>query len=418
MSKLKALIIVVLVLALGTAVLYFVAGGKSPSGNPVSDYLPFGKAPDNSTNNNPQGSSSNNFGSTTSEGSGETTGSTFGNQPNQTSFFKISDAPVAGYVVLNFNGTPWVRYVDRATGHVSDVNLTTLERVKIYNTTNPKVYEAIFKTDGSGYISRQLVDGSDTILNFSSSLIPPKPNSTSTDGLYSAQTSALPTNLGEIAVLPNNSLLYSLADTGDLISNAFAGSKPKLILSSGFGEWSLAPLGTTSALLSTKPTALALGYAYSLNLSNGNLTKLLSPLTALSVIPNPDGKRLLYSYVDGGGSHVLTAKNLTSGTSLDISPVTLAEKCVWSKKVSAWILCGVPMGGVGDSAPDNWYLGINHYSDKIWRFNMDTDTAEVLADPSKDFGVNIDVINPELSPNEDYLILQNKNDYSLWVLKI
>jgi hypothetical protein len=78
----------------------------------------------------------------------------------------------------------------------------------------------------------------------------------------------------------------------------------------------------------------------------------------------------------------------------------------------------VPSSGLRAGEPDLWYQGISHYSDRIWRFDVDTDYADVAVDPKKDFNIDIDAEKLFLSPSEDYLFFINKNDLSLWALKL
>jgi hypothetical protein len=61
---------------------------------------------------------------------------------------------------------------------------------------------------------------------------------------------------------------------------------------------------------------------------------------------------------------------------------------------------------------------MSHYSDRVWRFDTDTDFANVVADPKKDFNTDIDAEHLFLSPKEDYLFFENKNDLTLWALKL
>ncbi|MBX4189564.1 hypothetical protein KW785_03160, partial [Candidatus Parcubacteria bacterium] len=101
-----------------------------------------------------------------------------------------------------------------------------------------------------------------------------------------------------------------------------------------------------------------------------------------------------------------------------IFPTTLAEKCVWSVKQKSVIFCSTPTNGLSAEEPDNWYQGLTHFSDNIWKFDTDNTTATLLVEPKKSFGVDLDVIRPQLSPNEDYLLFINKTDLSLWALKL
>jgi len=96
---------------------------------------------------------------------------------------------------------------------------------------------------------------------------------------------------------------------------------------------------------------------------------------------------------------------------------TLPEKCVWSVRVKNDLICGSPKS-IDSTEPDNWYQGITHFSDRVWRFNTDTGFTDVLADPKNDFNIILDVENPELAPDEDYIFFRNKTDQTLWALKL
>ncbi|MDO8565527.1 MAG: hypothetical protein Q7R67_02830, partial [bacterium] len=111
-------------------------------------------------------------------------------------------------------------------------------------------------------------------------------------------------------------------------------------------------------------------------------------------------------------------KNTRTGATLDILPVTLAEKCVWSVKSASLVYCGAPINSIGAGEPDNWYQGRTSYSDRLWVFDTDAEIAQVLVEPKSSYGLDLDVVEPKLSPAEDYLIFMNKSDSSLWVLKL
>lgn len=409
MKKRTAIIILILTIALGSGILYFLLGGKAPNGLPLIPGLPFGNAPEDVLPGDGTGVGEGSTSTTTD--SGEPTGSS---GVPMSAFVRLSDEPVAGATIVLKNKMPLVRFVERATGHVYESNLETGEKVKIINTTRPQIYKALWKEDALGFLERTVVGGSDSVMNTSVSLTAPK--STSTDTLYTMKSTLLEGEVGEIALLTNGSLIYTLKEGAGIYTSGFAGDKPKLALISDFKSWLIQPISNTSILLSTKPSSKAEGYVYNLNLNTGGLTKLVGPLTGLTALANSDGKRLLYANVTGG-QVALTAQNLTTKTSTNILPATLPEKCVWSKLVSSIIICGVPAGGLGLDVPDLWYQGVTDYTDKIWKFNADTNTAEVLLDPKSEFGDEIDLINPILDTSEKYLVFTNKKDLSLWVFK-
>lgn len=404
MKRRTAILILVLTIALGSGTLYFLLGGKAPNGLPLISGLPFGSPPEDIEPTD--------TGTTTDSSPDVNLGGQSGTSGVPISAFqRLSDTPVAGAVLFVRSGEPYVRFVERATGHVYETKLSTLEKIKILNVTRPKIYKAVWKSDASGFIERTVGERSDVVINTSVSLIPP---ATSTDILYSIKSTLLQGEVDEIAILPTNNLLYALMESPGIYSSGFDGERPRVILSSDFYSWLLYPTGNTSSIVATKPSFGADGFAYSLNLNNGSLSKLLGPLKGLTLLPNNDGRRILYSYLDQGRS-VLSALNTTTGLDLNIRTETLPEKCVWSRRVSSVLICGAPEGGLGEEVPDLWYQGSISYNDNIWRFNTDTNTAEILLDPKAEFGEEVDIVDLILSPDDKYLVFTNKKDLSLWV---
>ncbi|MDB5266773.1 MAG: hypothetical protein JWN89_588 [Parcubacteria group bacterium] len=389
---------VAILIILGAVGWYFYSRNAVPAGiTSVTGGLPFGAGTGNVSPGTPGGETASNPGVSV-------------NGKPSAKLFRISDTPAAGFVSFLKGGFTYVRYLDRATGHIYDVNPATLEKIQITNNTLPKIYEAYFKSDASGAVIRSLKEGSDVVETSILTLTPPK--ATSTAELYTVASSILRGNIGEIGVASDNSLLYATNDTGAIIRSAFNGEKPVTLFSSAFTDWRISPSG----IATTKAGANALGYSYILG-SKGGLSKLLGPLSALVVAPSKDGKHIAYSYKDGD-TNVLRSLNLTTSAASEIVPGTLAEKCAWSARSSDTLYCGVPVGGIGALEPDAWYQGSTHFSDRIWRFNASTGFTDVLVDPKKDFNTEIDIENPALTPDEDYLVFMNKSDLTIWALKL
>jgi len=328
--------------------------------------------------------------------------------------FQISDTPISGAVGIIKNGSTIIRYTERATGHIIDVNPETMERVKISNKTLPKIYEAYYKKDGSGVIYRSL-DNNDSIMNTSISLTAPKSTSTG-EVLHTLNASMLRGDIGEIAVLPSGNLIYSTNNPGAIITSEFMGDKSTNIYTTPFTEWRISPSGLTEVYITTKAGSEALGYSYKLDIKTGFLTKVLGPLNSLLVLPNPNKPVVAYTY-NKGASFVFESLNTSTKKTSVLTPPSLVEKCVWSNKLTDLLYCGVS-NQISSTEPDSWYMGLSHFSDRIWAYNTNTTFTDVLAEPKKDLGVDIDVYNPTLTPDEDYLVFMNKTDLSLWALKL
>lgn len=332
--------------------------------------------------------------------------------------FILSSAPVSGMTVLERGGETVVRYAERATGHIQDIVLPEtigedpLRRIRVTNTTIPKVYEAVFRPDGGAVLFRSLVDDSDLIENRALTLTPP--TSTSTEALHSISSLNITTNISSVSPLGNN-LIYFSKSNNSFATQAYNGTGLRTILASPFRDWRVAAFGN-SALIHTKASFASPGYAYTLNTTNGALTKIAGPLQGLVAIPGPSN-RVLYSYVDGGFTR-LVSRNISSNSSYEINPYTLAEKCVWSTRNTGILFCGAPSEDIGFGEPDNWYQGKTNFSDRIWLHDTEEQIAQVLVEPKGFYDLDLDVYQPKLSPSEDYLIFINKIDLSLWAFKL
>ena len=126
---------------------------------------------------------------------------------------------------------------------------------------------------------------------------------------------------------------------------------------------------------------------------------------------------MAYSYNDGSVNR-LFLKTLPDRSSVEIFPASLTEKCVWGNKEPVSIYCGSPIDGIGSGEPDRWYKGMTNYSDRIWRIEANTQLSGILVDPKKSLGFDIDSIDLKLSPDENFLFFINRNDYTLWALRL
>lgn len=386
---------------------FYLRNGNTPIAQTLNGGLPFGTA---------EGV---NIPSNTDNTVGETTNFDQG-VSSDSKIFRIANTPVAGFTILTRGNNAVVRYLDRATGHIFDIPLpkegenTVLEKMRVTNNTLPKIYEAYFSPNGNNVLIRSLEGDGDLVKNMSLTLTPPK--ASSSDEFYSVTATSLRGGIGSIVVGSNGNLFYSLADGGSIVSSSFTNPALKTLFSSAFTNWRLGKLGN-NLLVTSKASSVASGYAYSLNASGGALTRLLGPLNGLVAVANPSGNLLLYSYYENGQTKLFT-KNLSKNTTAEILPATLAEKCVWSAKSTSVFYCGTPLNGLSGAEPDNWYLGGTHFTDYIWQFDTNSEIAKLIAEPKTDFSLDLDVSEPKLTPNEDFLIFINQRDLTLWAVRI
>ncbi len=401
--KIRIFIIVTALIMLALGAWYFFSRPEGSSfTETINDGLPFGMG--GGDINNPAS------GSTDNSNSDPKTS----NIP-RSHLFQISDVPVAGAVSFVKNGAEVVRYVERGTGHIVDIDPVSLAKVKIVNNTTPKIYDALFKKDGSSVIFRTIRSDGEIMDSSSIALTPPA--GTSTSDVYTTKITGLPANISEVSVGQKN-IFYNIKNLPQINVSLFDGSKPSTLWSLSFSQWRLNAAGDTSLIITSKATSDTDGYSYKVGVAGGTPTKVLGPYKGL--ITNPDSalKRIAYSYKNGTAT-TLVSKDIAKDTLYSIRPATFAEKCVWSPTSKyGTIYCAIPIQNIQKNEPEMWYQGITHYSDRLWRFDVDNDFSQAITDPKKEFNLDIDAQKLFLSPNEDYLFFQNRNDLTLWALKL
>lgn len=106
--------------------------------------------------------------------------------------------------------------------------------------------------------------------------------------------------------------------------------------------------------------------------------------------------------------------NTTTGDTVQLPVATIADKCAWTADDSA-IYCGIPVNPPSDySYPDDWYQGVVHFSDRIWKINVADRYAQLVLDFPNETKDSLDAEALAIDPMNTELVFINKNDGSLW----
>ncbi len=321
-----------------------------------------------------------------------------------------------------------VRYMDRATGHIYEINIDEPEAHKIANTTIPKVYEATFAPGGDTIIARFLSEDEE-ILTYAIVLEDKKVViSTSTkptvanekllneQKLKDVTGTYLPTGIDQISLSPSGERLLALTNVngnGVFSLSGPTGKNPRTVLTHPFHEWLTSLSNESTAVITTKPAGSVNGYGYTLNLTNGSLQKIVGGIAGLTLLPNS-----ALTYYLGGATPGSTI-NLFSVTPQNPEPnvlplSTLPEKCVWARKSANIAYCAVPRFILPATYPDDWYKGRIFFTDELWKLNLATGETTFVSDLPVESGQAIDAINLILSSDDEYLTFINKIDLTLW----
>jgi len=335
-------------------------------------------------------------------------------------FVRITDRPVAeGVIAINristtttpvetASGTPAlattavtdteIRFIDRASGNVYRYMAHERSMTRLSNKTLPGIQQASWLPDGSRAYARFIGEGG-TVATY---VLP-----VSGEGGFFIEQ-----GLAVAKATPSGSLFTLLSGpTGTVGSVANSdGTGARTIFTSLLSSLIVHPT-SGSYFGHTKGSAFLDGYGFQINTASGAFTRILGPLRGLSVLPSPDGTRVLYSYLDRGTLR-LAVLDVATRTTTALPVSTMVEKCGWSRdSLSAY--CGVPLS-LSSGLPDFWYQGAVTFSDRLWRIDMEERLAVMVVDPGTVADVSIDAVAIHTDPEEDILLFTDKHNGSLW----
>lgn len=317
---------------------------------------------------------------------------------------QLYNLPTAGYIKKRSNA---IRFVDVASGHIFEKDLPDGVTSRINQTTVPKVQKALFVNDGNALI-RQYVDDEGSIISIFNDL-----------NKKESESSTLTTNILEIVPSPDKKeIAFIMQDQrgSDLLVSQPNGESKSILNSSPLRGWSL-DWEKNMILLTQKSTASLPSSAYLIDRDSEKRKLLLQQLKGLATNLSPDGKNVLYSYINTEGVPILNVKGThVGGTEKSLTVAGLAEKCVWHPN-GLKVFCALPKA-LPKALPDSWYQGIVHFSDSVFEIDISTNKISHIISPETANGVSLDIIDMTLNDLGTVLFFKNKTDQTLWSLTL
>lgn len=320
---------------------------------------------------------------------------------------KISVGPVVpGAVVVsragNASSSPetTVSYIERQSGNVYSYNTLTKTATRTSNKTIPGIQSASWLPDASLAFVRYLSGTDSSTIN--SYALP----ATGSGGFFLSQ------NLAAIAVSSTSILTLASGVNGSTASLLRTdGTRATELFTTPLSSIRVSFAGKNQYLVYTKPSASLEGDAFLVD-SVGRFSRIAGPLTGLVALASPSGKWVLVSY-SSNNTMQMQLINTTTGTASQLPVATIADKCVWTNNDSA-IYCGIPMSPPVATYPDDWYQGVAHFSDRIWKIDTTGRYAQLVLDFNKETDAVLDAIALAIDTRGLSLVFNNKNDGSLW----
>ena len=327
---------------------------------------------------------------------------------------QLTTTPVAGFVATTTSdGAPSVRFVERITGNIYQVDPEKIEAVRVTNTTIPGVYEAIWNKNATRVVLRYL-DENDVIKTFNAHIVSGTSVST-IDGRF------LPDDIDFFTTdAVGENIFYTIRGDRETLlkKSSFDGSGVETVYRSFLHELLYEITNSGKIFFTTKASGLVAGLVYSLEEGGGAVPeKLLDGILGLTVNTSPYGDRILLSKSTSGDFGLFLFELKTRDMRL-FSVKTLPEKCGWSPVNRNIVYCGVPFVVSEDLYPDSWYQGKISFSDSIWEIDVSRDVTRLLVDLRLERDFTIDMVNLAVSESGEYLFFINKRDSSLWSLRL
>lgn len=321
---------------------------------------------------------------------------------------KISAGPIVpGEVMMNKKGTAstsqeaTVNYIERQSGNIFSYSTLTKISTRISNKTVPGIQSASWLPSGSVAFIRYLSGSNLSIVNTYAL------SSSGAGGFF------LPQNLADISVASTSILALASGVNGSAVSTSRTdGTHSSEIFTTPLSSVRISFAGKNQYLVYTKPSSLLAGDAFLVD-SAGRFSRIAGPLNGLVALASPSGKWVLVSY-SLNSEMQMKLVNTATGESFHLPVLTIVDKCVWAANDSS-IYCGIPVSPSSlNSYPDDWYQGVVHFSDRLWKIDVAARYAQLVLDFSNETNAVLDAEALAVDPLGTTLVFVNKNDGSLW----
>lgn len=427
------LVIVSIVIISGIFITFYILGKQTGTTTPASSGT--GAATTETTGNlfptseNINGSSGGQTTPTKDTAGGEQAEETAEALPQRISGGMILEAAgvsVGGITFVNKEGEPSLRYIEKGTGHINEIAFSERIPTKVSNTTITGVNESYWGKDGSVVIFKRLESPSNSIQTIYGVIEAGSSAEVTAEGSVGKLIgTVLPVDTMGIAISPAKDKVFYTVKQGDstigIISplDVKGPSSNKIqVWNSPVSEWIASWPKTSSIYLQTRASSQEKGYLYSISLDKSNkLKREFGDVIGFTAKVSPSGGKTLYSETTGTGFVAYFSDTASGGISM-FPARTLPEKCVWDKQNESTLYCGVPRTITGSKYPDSWYQGAVSFTDEIWKIDLDTNSGTAIIDANTLGENNIDVTNPILSDDGNYLGFINKKTGHPFIVKL
>ena len=318
---------------------------------------------------------------------------------------QLTTRPVIGYRFIGSNNQT-VIYAEEGTGHIYEIDMVTRQERRVSQTTIPEAYEAVFSASGteavilSGDAEQGAVLGEIDAAG------------------ERMEVRAIPASVTNLTSGEGDEIMFVDQEAERAVGRVLniATLNERVLFTVPFTAVKVA-WGRTAEdrhYVYPKATADLPGYLYQASAEGLGYTG--QDGYGLSAIVS--GATAVVSKTENDSYRSMVAE-FANGTTRPSPITTLPEKCVFSPTDGSILFCGSDITGSEDATlPDDWYSGQHTSNDSLWKISLRTNSAELLTNPKRESGRQIDIIHPASNDTGTQLLFSNKLDNTLWLFNL
>ncbi len=313
---------------------------------------------------------------------------------------QLTVRPVAGFILLENASSSIVRYAERGTGYIYDIDLNSGTEITVSKTTVPQTAQAVFSPSGNSVALTAYTQYSTSVFAGS---IDMKNNT-----LVGVQ---LPPGAENITFESDTQILYTVTQNGNTTGYRFntdSGTRAELF-SFNYSNLDVAWGPELEKIyLATKPAYNLEGYIY--YTVNNTLTPATPSAFGLSAFfSNP---YIVLTFTEN--NRYVSYAQASDDTFYKLPIVALKEKCVFDRFAEDYLWCASPIETDTPTYVEDWYKGLVTANDYLWLVDIQGGKAKLFEDFQKISGRTIDVMDLQINSSGSALAFINKLDQTLW----
>src|SRR3989338_4768467 len=301
-----------------------------------------------------------------------------------------------------------ILYYAKAGGNLEAVGLDGKNEEKISNITILGLLEALWQNPDKGAAILTYIE-SGSGKRFISS--------TATSGVIFLPANVIAANWSydgkEIAYFINQKESFNLTIADE------KAQKPTVVYSTPIPDFNIFWTSKNKILLASRPSGAAPGILFYFDRTKKTFNKIFTESYGLTILPSPDAQNMLFAGTNSSGKNLkLYFSKIDGSDSQEIETQTLPEKCVFKKDGSS-IFCAVPKNiTLFGILPDDWYMGTGFFQDRFVQIDTANSQSGNISIKEVYTEKNFDAFNLFLSQDNQFLFFHDKNDETLWRLKL